>query len=76
MFGILALFSAYIFNVVHLTSGFFVTFYFILLTVVIGAGNFLALWRSKFGVLLFLYNTLIFFVFHIQGNRTRERENS
>ncbi|MCH7398156.1 HAMP domain-containing histidine kinase [Belliella sp. DSM 107340] len=63
MFGILALFSAYIFNVIHLTSGFFVTIYFILLTVVIGAGNFLALWRSKFGVLLFLYNTSIFFAF-------------
>ncbi|MFD2033897.1 sensor histidine kinase [Belliella marina] len=68
MFGILALFSAYIFNIIHLSSGFFVTFYFIILTIVIGAGNFLALWRSKFGVLLFLYNTLLFIVFQYQYN--------
>ncbi|MCH7412503.1 HAMP domain-containing histidine kinase [Belliella sp. R4-6] len=66
MFGILALFSVYIFNIIHLSTGFYVTFYFILLAIVTGAGNFLALWRSKFGIFLFLYNTGLFLLFQYQ----------
>ncbi|WP_111671711.1 sensor histidine kinase [Algoriphagus litoralis] len=55
-----ALFSAYCLLIIQQVDGVLVTLYFVILTLVIGGLNYLALWRGVFGLILVLTICLIY----------------
>lgn len=68
IFGYLLLFSSYCFNIIHLHSGFVVTLYFTILTLVIGSSNYLVFWNSRFAFGLVVSILIMFIIFELQAD--------
>ncbi|MCH7402721.1 sensor histidine kinase [Belliella kenyensis] len=60
----ISLFATYCFSIIHIESGYVVTLYFAILTIVISVSNYLMLWNSNFSIIEVLIVILIFLLFH------------